>query len=245
MEIWSDWIALALAIGIWSGYSNFARIRAKSTHCVASALHRQRHEWIDRMLLRENRVADVSVLRGVEQSVIFFASSALLVIGALLTVLVGDADSLNTLSTASLNYWLSSPQELKLIVVLMVFVRAFFHLTWGVRQYSFFSVVLGSAPSVDEALAMGPKLRHELAGEMAYIADRAGHAFNFGLRAWYFALSFVAWVISPWAMVASAFVVAGILYRREFRSKSLSAMLITLETLEASQKLSQTKTLPD
>ena len=68
-----------------------------------------------------------------------------------------------------------------------------------------------------------------MADDLARLADRAGHAFNFGLRAWYFALAFCGWFISPYAMLGGAIIVVLVLYRREFRSKSLHSMVRSLK----------------
>jgi len=227
-----DWILLFCVFVIWWLYASFAKAKAKTSYTVASALHRHRYEWVRRMLTRDNRMSDVSIVRGVEQSVIFFASSALLVIGALLTTVAQDEAVISQLTQRDFNYWLAAPTELKLMVISVVFIRAFFHLTWGVRQYNMLAVLIGGAPTHAEVATMNGASVDRIASSISRVADRAGHAFNYGLRSWYFAMSFGAWLISAWLMVASAVIVAMVLYRREFRSKSLTSMVDALQAMK-------------
>jgi uncharacterized membrane protein len=51
-----------------------------------------------------------------------------------------------------------------------------------------------------------------------------GMHFNQGLRANFFALAILAWWINPYFFIASTAIVFYILYRREFRSKSLQSV---------------------
>ena len=69
------------------------------------------------------------------------------------------------------------------------------------------------------------KERQDYAFYAARVIDLAGMSYNHGLRAYYFALSVLAWFINPYLFIlASSFVVA-VLYRREFKSRSLKALL--------------------
>lgn len=66
--------------------------------------------------------------------------------------------------------------------------------------------------------------RERYAFYAARVIDLAGLSYNHGLRAYYFALSVLAWFVSPYLFIlASGFVVA-VLYRREFKSRSLMAL---------------------
>ncbi|MEY4413895.1 MAG: hypothetical protein RIQ53_1188, partial [Pseudomonadota bacterium] len=112
--------------------------------------------------------------------------------------------------------------DLKLVLLLAIFIFAFFRFTWSLRQYSFGVVMVGAAPDskryVDEA-------------QRAAFADRAGRvmglaaeSFNDGLRACYMAFAAVAWFVSPWAMIAGTVTVVWILFRREFHSEVLEVL---------------------
>ena len=54
---------------------------------------------------------------------------------------------------------------------------------------------------------------------------RAAHSYNYGIRAYYFAVAALAWFINDWMFIATCAVVVLVLYRREFKSDSLKAMV--------------------
>jgi len=83
---------------------------------------------------------------------------------------------------------------------------------------------VGSAPLHDDETVSEAE-RSEFALYAAKVIDQAAHSYNYGLRSYYFAMAVMSWFVSPWLfIVAVAFVVA-VLYRREFHSKPLLAMI--------------------
>ncbi|WP_431269006.1 DUF599 family protein [Dankookia sp. P2] len=52
----------------------------------------------------------------------------------------------------------------------------------------------------------------------AKVANRAARHFNTGLRAYYFGLAALAWILHPLALVVASLFVLQELYRRESRS---------------------------
>jgi len=60
---------------------------------------------------------------------------------------------------------------------------------------------------------------------IARVTSYAGVNFNYGLRAYYFALAAAAWFLHPWLMVLATCWVVYILYHREFCSKTLGALV--------------------
>ena len=77
--------------------------------------------------------------------------------------------------------------ELKLLVLIAIFVHAFFKFTWSLRQYGFASVVIGMAPGDGSRERVNPD---SFAEESAQVISRAALAFNLGLRSYYFGLAF-------------------------------------------------------
>jgi uncharacterized membrane protein len=67
--------------------------------------------------------------------------------------------------------------------------------------------------------------RERYAFYAARVIDLAGLSYNQGLRAYYFALSVLAWFISPYLFLLSTSFVVAVLYRREFKSRSLLALM--------------------
>ena len=59
----------------------------------------------------------------------------------------------------------------------------------------------------------------------AKINSLSGDEFNRGIRAYYFGLAAVFWFVQPWVFAAITTVIVAVLFRRDFRSKTLAAML--------------------
>jgi uncharacterized membrane protein len=226
-NIWINLGAAAWFFACWVGYTYYAQHRAKDTACLASVLHLYRKDWMTRLLMREQRIADASVIGNLERNTAFFASSTLLILAGLITVM-GATDRAQSLLqdmpfVAQVSREMS---EMKLLMLLGIFVYAFFTFSWGMRQYNFASVLLGSAPLVGEKTVTEAE-RKAYADRAAQVLSMAGNEFNLGLRAYYFALATLTWFINPLLFVVTSAGVVYILYRREFHSDVLSAMLFT------------------
>ncbi|HAD49591.1 MAG TPA: DUF599 domain-containing protein, partial [Idiomarina sp.] len=82
-----DFIALTFFFFCWIGYSLFARRRARTTHCLSSILCTLRIDWMQTVMHKDNQIADASLIGNVERTVTFFASSTVLVLAGVITVL--------------------------------------------------------------------------------------------------------------------------------------------------------------
>lgn len=204
---------------------------AMTSHCLASILHVHRVWWMQRMLKREMRVADAALLANLERNVNFFASTTMLVIAALLTVLTSKYD-FTIFENSGLG---SENSQLKLFTLLAIMVYAFFSFTWSLRQFGFGSVLMGAAPDVNQT-SISAKQRKEYAYSTAQVLDQASHAFNYGLRAYYYALASITWFIHPIAFMLATTWVVVVLYRREFHSKPVDVMVMDIDILKAKEE---------
>ena len=101
-------------------------------------------------------------------------------------------------------------------MLLLIFIFAFFKFVWAYRLNTYCAVLVGAVPSssdVDEAAK-------DQAQRAAKVANLAARHFNRGLRAFYFALAALSWVLHPIAFMVATAWVAVVLYRRDFRSRS-------------------------
>ena len=64
-------IAVAWFVLCWAGYTRYASWRGRDTACLASVLHLYRQDWMRRMLLRDNRIADANVIGNLERNAAF------------------------------------------------------------------------------------------------------------------------------------------------------------------------------
>lgn len=217
-----DIIALLWLVASWVGYASFARYNSHSHASIIGVMNLYRNEWMKQMLQRENRMVDATILGNLLRSIAFFASTSVFIIAGLLSLLNHRDAAESLLSAVPLasesnhHSW-----ELRILILTIIFVYAFFKYTWSLRQYNYACIVVGAAP--------GPKApkaqldRH--ARKTSMLISNAGHHFNFGLRAYYFGLATLSWFVHPVLfMLASTFVVL-VLYRREFRSQALEMLL--------------------
>jgi uncharacterized membrane protein len=144
-----DVIAVIWFFMLWIGYTLFAKRRAKVVSCLSFELRRKRTDWMQKMLTRENKMADVGLISTLERNVTFFASSSLLILAGLLTAM-SSAEKLSIM-LSNLVPWSTFTEgsvQLKLLLLTFIFVFAFFQFTWSLRQYGFCGVLIGAAVAI-------------------------------------------------------------------------------------------------
>jgi uncharacterized membrane protein len=209
----SDIVSLVWFVSVWAGYTFYADRYARRSHSLRAVMHAYRRDWMRQMLLRDNRMTDINILQNLLQGVVFFASTTLLILAGLVTLL-GYSDraievvrALPYAARTTLVQW-----ELRLLVLSVIFVYAFFKFTWSLRQFNYCSVLIGAAPpGPDDACAR----------RAAEVSTNASKDFNQGLRAYYFSLAALAWFVSPWLFMLATSLVVVVLYAREYRSSAL------------------------
>ena len=112
--------------------------------------------------------------------------------------------------------------KIKILLLVVIFVYGFFKFSWSIRQLGFCSILVGAAPKQPKD---NPEQYAPHINRIARITSSAAVNFNNGLRAYYFALAALAWFLHPWLMMIATAWVVYVLYRREFRSKTLRALI--------------------
>lgn len=214
-----DWIALAIFVGVWVTYTWFSDHSRWSKKSLPSVMNFHRHRWMCEVLKREVRVPDTIVMGNFVHSAVFFASTAILIIGGLVATL-GASDKVLDAITA-LPFVSSTTQALwglKVASAIAVFIYAFVKFIWAVRLANYSSILFSAAPYNEG------NYNEEYAVELGKMIGLFGIHFNQGLRANFFALAILTWWINPYFFIASTGMILYVLYRREFRSKSLRAV---------------------
>lgn len=219
-----EFVALLWFLTCWLGYTLYSRRRADDRPCLSNTLDMYREDWMRVMLRRENRIADASVVGNLERNGAFFASSCLLILAGIITALGYTQEVMEVFSTLpfgtlpSREIW-----EMRMVLLLVVFIYAFFKFTWSMRMYNFVSVMVGSAPQPGDTKT-SPAGREAFARSAGSVCSMAGDAFNLGLRSYYYALAVVGWFIHPLVFMGASTLVVVVLYRREFCSDALGAL---------------------
>lgn len=222
---WLDWLALGAFAVACAGYVWFARRHALTRPSILAATNRVRRQWMLQSTYREVRVVDGVVIQNLSTSPSFFASTTILIIGGLLAVL-GTSDKTAVLvaeipfaaRTSALVF------DLKLVLMLVIFVYSFFRFTWSLRQYSFGAILIAAAPEARQFELLGDAAREAFADRAGRIVALAAETFNDGLRSYYFAFAAIGWFFSPLVFIVATACIIAILYQREFRSDVLAVL---------------------
>ena len=221
---WLDAVALVFFIVAWIGYAAFAtRQHGRSVPSLHTSMDAFRRSWMVCMIERDNRMVDVNVMRNLSRSSQFFASTTMLILGALIALTGYLQQALDVVS--GLPFTVKGTQrliEIKILLLVVIFAYAFFKFSWSIRQLNFCSILVGAAPKPpkDDPERYAPHINR-----ITRITSSASVNFNNGLRAYYFGLAALAWFLHPWLMIIATGWVVYVLYRREFHSKTMQALI--------------------
>lgn len=220
-----DLAAMIWLLLVWGGYNLLMdRLLARPVG-LNHHMKDVRRRWMLRMLDREQRISDASLVGHVMHSVSFFASATLL----LLVGLVGFLGALDQAYAvmSDLAFTIKTSQtlfEFKVLVLIAIFVYAFFKFTWAIRQFNYLCAVIGAAPMPPLESAE----QERSAAQLAELLSLAVSSFNGGLRAYYFSLAVLTWFVHPVLfMVVTAWMLL-VLLRRQLFSRTVRLVRATL-----------------
>ena len=216
----NDAIALACFLLCWLGYGAMATWLSTRRPSLISSVNVFRARWMRRICQRESHIADATLLGNLLRGALFFASTTVFILGGLIALLgpaMKEVISHLPYSTPA-EPWLL---EVKALVLISVFVYAFFKFTWSAWQYNVLSIIVGASPTAAESEPA--ELAHYVENA-ANIAGLAGDSYNKGIRAYYFAFAVLAWFVDALMFLSVTLVVTLVLYRREFFSPMLESL---------------------
>lgn len=217
-----DAIALVFFLVVAAGYRFALQMTGLRQRSIMGAMLPHRIAWMLNMAKRDNRLMDAVLLTNLSQGNAFFASTAAIAIGGLVTVL-GYGDSARSL-LANIPLAAETPAflwEAKVIFLMSIFVYAFFKFAWAFRLTHYMATMIGATPLPEAHNAAECEEFAHRAGQLtAIMADHSAS----GLASFYYAIAALAWFFHPALfMLATTWVVA-ILIRRDFFSHSLQAI---------------------
>jgi uncharacterized membrane protein len=217
----SDFIAAAVFLICWLGYGQVAKRLAKNRPSLVSAVMVFRQRWIERMCERENHTADATLISNLLRGALFFASTTVLILGGLVALL-GTAPKVAEVISQLPYTTPSDPHvaEIKALILILVYIYAFFKFTWSGWLYNILSILVGAMPRPD----CDAKTRSDFADSAVRVAALAGENYNNGVRAYYFSIPPIAWFIDPYLFLGVTLIITIVLYRREFYSPILTAL---------------------
>ena len=206
----------------WSVYAVTLERTKYEQDSLSARMHAYREKWIRRVLERDARMVDMQIMISLQNGTAFFASTSLLAIGGALALLRSTNDALAVLSKLPIDI---SPSpalgEMKCVGLILIFIYTFFKFAWAYRLFNYVAILYGAMP---------PASTRDTAETEAHVIrttrlfEAAGRHFNRGQRAFFFALGYLGWFVSPWVLFVSTGAVVIVTWRRQFASNAWRAM---------------------
>jgi uncharacterized membrane protein len=219
-----DLAALIFFIVAWVGYGlAVGRMRGRLVS-LSQIMNAQREIWARQMLVRDNRVVDTTINASLQNGTAFFASTSLIALGGVLTLSRSGDEVLTLFGTlpfgtvATRTTW-----EIKVAGLAVVFVYAFFKFAWAYRLFNYGAILIGAVPPKGAGSAEAAMLR--AARRAAAMNIAAGSHFARGQRAFFFALAYLGWFVSPIILMLTTTAVVLVMWRRQFASEIRTALL--------------------
>ena len=208
-----DWVASIYIVSMWLILSYVIEHPPKSRPSVTVLMSQRRRDWMRVFVHRDPRIFDSQILASLRQGTSFFASTCIFAIGGVLALakntdpLVGVAQEVTAVTTPALII------QMKLAFVALFLTNAFLKFVWANRVFGYCAVMMAAVPNDPNDPGAHPK-----AQQAAELNIRAAMNFNRGLRALYFALGALAWLLGPVPLMIAATVVIWVVWSREFAS---------------------------
>jgi uncharacterized membrane protein len=216
-------VALAWFLGAWFAYSVALSSTEHRKHGLNANMDRYRRIWMVEMLGRETRMVDTQIIVSLQNGTAFFASTSLIAAGGALTLLRSTEELLQVAASLPFGVKSSAAQwEIKTIGLVVIFIYAFFKFAWSYRLFNYIAIMIGATPPAEDKEKPEAKTH---AARLGSLCEVAGRHFNRGQRAFFFALGYLGWFISPWLLMATSVAVAAVMWRRQFASDSRRALL--------------------
>jgi uncharacterized membrane protein len=225
-----DALSISFFLVAWLGYHLAVERTAGGQRSLNRLMKRYRYGWADQLPGRENRVVDTTINASLQNGAAFFASTSLIALGGVLTLLRSSDEVLNALSLFTGEMPTRLGWEVKVVGLAVIFTYAFFKFAWSYRLFNYGAILIGAVPlkgTADEGTMRRATRR------MAGMNTVAGLHFNQGQRAFFFALAYLGWFLGAPVLFATTAAVLYVMWRRQFASDARRALLLADEADDA------------
>ena len=230
MDLFSplDLIAITWFVIATASYSWFSDHGPMSRRSLTHHMNLRREAWLRVALDRDLRIVDTNIVTGLQNGTAFFASAALLGIGACFAMLRSANEIFSLLEELPISTSNSQIEwEIKVFCLLILFAYAFFKFGWSHRLWNYSSMLVGALPLPEDP----DEEKKEEALQSALAMNRlAGMHFHRGLRSFFMSIGIIGWFVGPIVfMVATTWIIV-VLMRRQFFSESVKAAAMETST---------------
>jgi uncharacterized membrane protein len=210
---WLDGGALVFFLVAWWFLGWLIDMSPLHKHTLSAAMKTQRREWMRQMAKRKVRLVDANIITGLQQATSFFASTALLAVGAGFGLLTAADTIIRAFEESFVHLEIDRAAfYVKTAMLMGLYAYAFFKFGWAYRLFNYSAVMLAATPEAGE-----PGVE-ESAAAMGEMNIAAAGQFTHGLRAFFLAIAVLAWFITWWAFVMATMVIVFALANRQFNS---------------------------
>ena len=211
--------AIALLLICWLLIGWLIEHPPRTLPSVSTLMVQYRRDWMVQMVTRQPRIFDASIIDSLRQGTAFFASTCMIAIGGGVAM-IGNSDRILGLATDLPIDLAGVPVEAKIILVLFFLANALLKFVWANRLFGYCSVLMAAVPNDPADPRAYPR-----AAQAAEINITAARSFNRGLRAIYFGLAALGWMLGPVALALATLAASAVMLRREFASTSRRVMM--------------------
>jgi uncharacterized membrane protein len=222
-----DWIALGLFFLAWLGYGPLMKLVRRKRWSLNTDMLVVRSNWMTAMTHRDLKLVDSQLMGHSISSASFFASTNLLLIAAVASVLFGGESALKGIAAVGAEPVALALLEAKLALILICLASGFLDFIWALRQLNYALALIGAAPEIHsevDRVAYG-----QAAGR---VLNPALNSFNRGMRGYYFALAAAAWMFGPFWLGLGAVTAFGLLAWRQTYSPAAQAIRTARQLLD-------------
>jgi uncharacterized membrane protein len=219
---WADVFAVAFFVLEWTTYAITLEHTSYGRDSLSARMNRYREVWMRRMLEREARIVDTHIMTSLQNGTAWFASTTLIAIGGALALLRATNEVMPVIRNLPVGFDASPALwEIKCVGLTLIFVYAFFKFAWSYRLFNYVAILIGATPPASQRDT--PEAEAHIIRTTKLFGAAARH-FNRGQRAFFFALGYLGWFVSPWVFIVSTAAVVIVTWRRQFASTAWEAM---------------------
>ena len=219
---WVDIAAVGFFIIEWTTYAITLEHSSYGRDSLSARMHIYREVWVRNLLNRDARMVDMQIMASLQNGTAFFASTSLIAIGGGLALLRSTNDALAVLGALPIDLTPSPALwEIKCVGLILIFIYTFFKFAWAYRLFNYVAILFGAMPQA--SLRDTPEAEAHVM-RTTRLFEAAGRHFNRGQRAFFFALGYLGWFVSPWVLIVTTGAVVIVTWRRQFASNAWRAM---------------------
>ncbi|MEL6364766.1 MAG: DUF599 family protein [Pseudomonadota bacterium] len=219
----SDFFPPTVFIALWAAHAWLVESSPWRGRTLSAAMEEERRRWAERLLTRDFRIVDASIIGGLQNGTAFFASTSLLAIGGAFA-LFNNADRLLTAydAVAIAPELTRGELEIRILGLLLLYAYAFFKFSWAYRLFNYVSILIAAAPMVADARPADEM--KTAVDKVAKMSVAAAREFNRGQRAFLFSIGYLGWFFGAATLIAGAALTFAIMAARQFASPALAAV---------------------